>query len=184
MFIPWTLRLLLNTFELKKWKFILLILLRIKRLVNWYITPLLKGSHSCGSTTTTITSDKTPLNPNLSNPCTAHALMNNQFFFTYTKDKTKFIHCDVWGHAWILNCPSNLVWSQQTQTCIEDTHSSSNPCTQDKLDQGITMFPLQDPHKYIHCDNGLNPWVQSCVGGTVFDYASQNCVWQSNSILG
>lgn len=110
--------------------------------------------------------------------------MNNLFFFPYTKDKTKFIHCDVWGHAWILNCPSNLVWSQQTQTCIEDTHSSPNPCTQDKLDQGITMFPLQDPHKYIHCDNGLNPWVQSCVAGTVFDYASQNCVWQSNSILG
>lgn len=111
--------------------------------------------------------------------------MNHQFFFTYTRDNTKFIHCDVWGHAWLMQCPSNLVWNQQGQTCIENTHTSSNPCTQDQVDKGITMFPHQDPHKYIHCDNALNPWVQSCNSGTVFDFASQNCVWDTSaSIVG
>ncbi|XP_062612911.1 uncharacterized protein LOC134274667 [Saccostrea cucullata] len=138
-----------------------------------------QGSHSCGSTTATISKDKTPLDPDMANPCTAQALINHQFFFAYSRDNTKFIHCDVWGHAWVMLCASNLVWNQESQTCIEDTHTSSNPCTQDQLDKGITMFPHQDPHKYIHCDNGLNPWVQSCTSGLTFSFSSQNCVWDS-----
>ncbi|XP_062579673.1 uncharacterized protein LOC134241654 [Saccostrea cucullata] len=138
-----------------------------------------QGSHSCGSSTATITGDKTPLDPDVKNPCTAQTLANQEMFFPYGKDNSKFIHCDVWGNAWVMNCPQNLVWNQNNHACIEDTHVSSNPCIKDQIDRGITMFPHPDPHKYIHCDTGLNPWVQSCVGGTVFDFKTQNCVWEN-----
>lgn len=139
-----------------------------------------KGSHSCGSTTATVTGDKAPLDPDVTNPCTTQALASNEYFFAYSKDHTKFIHCDVWLNAWVTSCPPSLVWNQQSHACIADQHhEASNPCTQEQLDNGITMFPHPDPHKYIHCDSGLNQWVQSCVGGTVFDFASQTCVWEN-----
>ncbi|XP_061188685.1 uncharacterized protein LOC133196852 [Saccostrea echinata] len=138
-----------------------------------------QGSHSCGSSTTTNTGDKIPLDPDVKNPCTAQSLANQEMFFPYSKDNSKFIHCDVWGNAWVMNCPQRLVWNQNNHACIEDTHVSSNPCIQDQIDRGITMFPHPDPHKYIHCDTGLNAWVQSCVGGTVFDFKTQNCVWEN-----
>lgn len=142
-----------------------------------------QGSHSCGSTTATVPGDKAPLDPDVTNPCTKQALASNELFFAYSKDPTKFIHCDVWLNAWVTSCPPSLVWNQQSHACIVDHHlETSNPCTQEQLDNGITMFPHPDPHKYIHCDSGLNQWVQSCVGGTVFDFSSQTCVWE-NALL-
>lgn len=145
--------------------------------ISFYV---IKGSHSCGSTTATVTGDKAPLDLDVTNPCTTQALASNEYFFAYSKDRTKFIHCDVWLNAWVTSCPPSLVWNQQSHACIADQHhEASNPCTQEQLDNGITMFPHPDPHMYIHCDSGLNQWVQSCVGGTVFDFASQTCVWEN-----
>ncbi|XP_061188684.1 uncharacterized protein LOC133196851 [Saccostrea echinata] len=138
-----------------------------------------KGSDSCGTAQVAVGGDRVSLDSDLVNPCTPQSLINHQFFFSYPKDNTKYIHCDVWGHAWVSNCSSNMVWSQSKQTCIPDVHTSTNPCTQDKVKQGYTMFPHQDPHKYIHCDNALNPWVQSCTPKTVFNFDSQNCVWET-----
>lgn len=137
-----------------------------------------QGSDSCGSAQVT-SGDKISLATDLTNPCTPQSLINQQFFFAYHKDNTKYIHCDVWGHAWVSNCSSNMVWSQAKQTCTPDVHTSTNPCTQEKVDQGYTMFPHHDPHKYIHCDNALNPWVQSCTPHTVFNFDSQNCIWET-----
>ena len=128
--------------------------------------------------------EKISLGSEVTNPCTPQSLINHQFFFAFPKDKTKYIHCDVWGHAWVSNCSSNMEWSQAKQTCTPDVHTSSNPCTQDKVDQGITMFPHSDPHKYIHCDNALNPWVQACTPRTVFNFDSQNCVWETAATVG
>lgn len=136
------------------------------------------GSDSCGSAQVT-SGDKVSLATDLTNPCTPQSLISQQFFFAYPKDNTKYIHCDVWGHAWVSNCSSHMVWSQAKQTCTPDVHTSTNPCTQDKVDQGYTMFPHHDPHKYIHCDNALNPWVQACTPHTVFNFDSQNCVWET-----
>ena len=50
-------------------------------------------------------------------PCTLENLQAGHFFFIYASDNTKFIHCDVWGKAWLLNCPLGEVWDQNILTC-------------------------------------------------------------------
>lgn len=50
------------------------------------------------------------------NPCTAQAIQSNNLFFPHS-DPTKFIHCDLVGNAYVMQCPSNLVWSQMTSNC-------------------------------------------------------------------
>lgn len=152
--------------------------------MTWLHWAFLQGSHSCGSTLTSINGDKTPLDTDLTNPCNHQTVSNQEFFYVYIKDNSKFIHCDVWGNAWVMDCQDGLIWNQQSHACVED-HSHpdlSNPCTQEMLENGITMFPHPDPHKYIHCDGGLNQWVQSCVPGTVFDFTTQNCVWENANL--
>lgn len=65
-----------------------------------------------------------------SSPCTLANLQAGRFFFTYQADNTKFIHCDVWGKAWLMSCPGGEVWDQNILTCLTSgsgTQSGSTP---------------------------------------------------------
>ncbi|KAL3851707.1 hypothetical protein ACJMK2_015434 [Sinanodonta woodiana] len=56
------------------------------------------------------------------NPCSAQAISSSQMFFSHP-DSTKFIQCDIDGSAFVLTCPSGLVWNQYLETC---TFTSGN----------------------------------------------------------
>lgn len=150
-----------------------------------------QATHSCGTVSETIDVDKVPLDPDLPNPCTREAILANNLFFTYPRDSKKFIHCDVWGHAWILNCPSGQIWNQAAHTCTPDplnqggsTTSGGNPCTKEALQNGQFFFPLPDRTKFIHCDISGNAYVQSCIPNNVFDPVSSVCVPYDAGIVG
>jgi hypothetical protein len=68
-----------------------------------------------GNTTSCVTSGKTPVD---SSPCTVANLQAGHYFFVYPSDNTKFIHCDVWGKAWAMDCPAGEIWNQNILTCI------------------------------------------------------------------
>ncbi|XP_045166832.1 probable endochitinase [Mercenaria mercenaria] len=52
----------------------------------------------------------------MTNPCTPQAVQSNNLFFPHP-DPTKFIHCDLVGNAYVMQCPAALVWSQLTSNC-------------------------------------------------------------------
>nr|KAG5712505.1 hypothetical protein BaRGS_011479 [Batillaria attramentaria] len=95
------------------------------------------------------------------NPCTAQALANHQFYFTYDADKTKYIQCDEWGKAWIKPCAPTTVWSQADYTCITPAQpsSSSFPSTFVAMCNTAGDFiPHPCNHQvFYHCDAALYP---------------------------
>ncbi|XP_052057750.1 uncharacterized protein LOC127698375 [Mytilus californianus] len=59
-------------------------------------------------------------NPNgglggVANPCRGSS--TSRQFFSHP-DATKFIQCDIAGNAFVLTCPSGLVWNQFSTTCV------------------------------------------------------------------
>jgi hypothetical protein len=50
------------------------------------------------------------------NPCTPQQLAGNHYYFAHP-DPTKFIQCDNAGQAFVVSCPSGLVWNQYYETC-------------------------------------------------------------------
>ncbi|KAL3851708.1 hypothetical protein ACJMK2_015435 [Sinanodonta woodiana] len=59
------------------------------------------------------------------NPCTAQAITSQNLFFPHP-DATKFIQCDLAGDAYVMQCPSGLVWNQSTSTCASP-YAVGNP---------------------------------------------------------
>ncbi|XP_045165186.1 period circadian protein-like [Mercenaria mercenaria] len=55
-------------------------------------------------------------NPN--NPCTPDALAAGNIYFAVKGDDTKFIECDMLGHANVLPCSSGLVWNEGRLSCV------------------------------------------------------------------
>lgn len=41
----------------------------------------------------------------------------DDLFHPYPGDKTKFIQCDLWGQANVVDCPTNLYWNNSAKTC-------------------------------------------------------------------
>ncbi|KAL4225899.1 hypothetical protein ACF0H5_013887 [Mactra antiquata] len=52
------------------------------------------------------------------NPCTPQALAAGNIYFAVSGDDTKFIECDMLGHANILPCPDGLVWDESRLSCV------------------------------------------------------------------
>lgn len=50
------------------------------------------------------------------NPCTTQQLSGNHYYFAHP-DPTKFIQCDNAGQAFVVSCPSGLVWNQYYEVC-------------------------------------------------------------------
>ena len=154
--------------------------------------------------TSCTTGPKTPLTSTMTNPCTVSNLMAGRFFFPYSQDKAKYIHCDVWGKAWVMNCPLGEVWNQPTLTCelltttptpTRPTVSGSDftccptcplhtaPCTDANLAANKFLHPLRgDRHHYIQCDlTGRMYCPMPCnpsIGGGLdfFDPQTSTCV--------
>ncbi|GFO43935.1 collagen alpha-1(xiv) chain [Plakobranchus ocellatus] len=65
-----------------------------------------------------------PVNPTsslpggLSNPCTPIALQNGVLFHPVPNDRTKFIQCDLWGQAFLMDCPNGFVWNATYKVCV------------------------------------------------------------------
>lgn len=64
-----------------------------------------------------------------SSPCTLANLQAGRFFFIYQADNTKFIHCDVWGKAWLMSCPGGEVWDQNILTCLTSGSGTQSETT-------------------------------------------------------
>ncbi|KAK7487973.1 hypothetical protein BaRGS_00020718 [Batillaria attramentaria] len=128
------------------------------------------GYASPGST------DRVPLPSSYPNPCTPEHI------------QAQFIHCDLFGDAWLQSCPSLEVWDQIQQTCVADrptaqpattrSHSTLvNPCTSEAEAAGKQFFPYPCDHtRFIHCGVAGAYWVQFCPGGMYFDPATYICV--------
>ncbi|XP_061179258.1 uncharacterized protein LOC133187884 [Saccostrea echinata] len=41
----------------------------------------------------------------------------DDLFHPYPGDKSKFIQCDLWGQANVVDCPTNLIWNEISKTC-------------------------------------------------------------------
>lgn len=110
-----------------------------------------------------------------SNPCTLQNLLAGNFFFRYPPDNTRFIHCDVWGKAWLMDCPVDEIWDQQELTCVT-VSSQSNPCRNYKVGDPL-YYPYEcDPHKYVQCDLWHQSFLMTCQLNFVFNPAVGNCV--------
>jgi len=52
-----------------------------------------------------------------SNPCRGQAVAAAGLFFSHP-NPNKFIQCDIAGDAYVLTCPSGLVWNEYSKTCV------------------------------------------------------------------
>ena len=95
-------------------------------------------------------------------------------FFEYPGDAHKFIHCDVWGHAWTTMCPVGELWGQDLETCY--VPAAYSPCLNHQ-DGDPYIYPHScDPTKFIHCDTNHQSFVQDCQDGFKFLPSSSTCV--------
>ncbi|GFR79614.1 collagen alpha-1(XIV) chain [Elysia marginata] len=83
-----------------------------------------QGMQSCIFPINSNTGGTPPVNPTtslpsgLANPCTAIALQNGVLFHPVPNDNTKFIQCDLWGQAFLMDCPSGFVWNATYKVCV------------------------------------------------------------------
>ncbi|XP_045205401.2 protein jagged-1-like [Mercenaria mercenaria] len=108
------------------------------------------------------------------NPCSRFNILQGNLFFPYPGVSSKYIHCDIWGHAWEQDCQPGYIWDQQDLTCIIPTTFS--PCHQHgTLTQAL--YPHHcDPHLYVHCDGNGQSYIQACQPNYVFLPARLSCV--------
>uniref|UniRef100_A0A8W8LMY2 Chitin-binding type-2 domain-containing protein n=1 Tax=Magallana gigas TaxID=29159 RepID=A0A8W8LMY2_MAGGI len=53
-----------------------------------------------------------------SNPCKNSVVTTGNTQFHSHPDPAKFIQCDIAGNAYVLACPSGLVWNEFSTTCV------------------------------------------------------------------
>ncbi|XP_060084208.1 uncharacterized protein LOC132563468 [Ylistrum balloti] len=128
-----------------------------------------------GGDTPCVTHGK-PLSTTLANPCSVEAILANKFFFTYPSDVTKYIHCDVWGKAWVRPCPQGEEWDQHELTCIVPSNFA-NPCRMRAPDDPLLYTYPCDPTMYIQCDLWHESFQRQCnPPNFYFQQSSQSCV--------
>lgn len=128
-----------------------------------------------GSTTPCV-SPGNPLPATFVNPCSVEAILAQKFFFPYPADVTQFIHCDVWGKAWVRPCPQGEQWDQNELTCIVPS-SIANPCHNISAGDPLLYTYPCDPTKYIQCDLWHESYTRACNPANYYFYqSSQACV--------
>ncbi|KAK3102028.1 hypothetical protein FSP39_008215 [Pinctada imbricata] len=81
-----------------------------------------KSTLAGGARPTSSTGDLT--SAGLKNPCDGqHITANHSLFFSHP-DPSKFIECGIAGDAYVLTCPSGLIWNQYNTTCVSPYASS------------------------------------------------------------
>ena len=154
-----------------------------------------------------IPASKIPPTSTAVSPCTVNNLKAGKFFFAYSKDNTKYIHCDVYGKAWVTSCPTGEVWIQSKATCEPTTSTTvsplpiasgagfvccptcplhTTPCTDANIAANKFLHPIKgDKHHYIRCDRtGKMYCPMPCnpkLGGGLhyFDSQTSRCVDRS-----
>ncbi|PVD27457.1 hypothetical protein C0Q70_12617 [Pomacea canaliculata] len=129
---------------------------------------------------------RVPLPLGYPNPCTPERIAAQYLYFEYTLDRQLFIHCDLWGGAWLQTCPAQEMWSQNLMTCVVDQPyiattnrpaTITNPCTPSELALGRYFHPYPCDHtRYIHCDVSGQYWVQFCPNGMFYNPSLFVCV--------
>ncbi|XP_076457342.1 uncharacterized protein LOC143291387 [Babylonia areolata] len=126
---------------------------------------------------------RTPLPSTYPNPCTPAHIQASYLYFEYAPDKSQFIHCDLFGGAWLEQCPVLEVWNQLLLTCVSDRPNQQpsvtsttpaptlvNPCTPGALAQGQYFHPYPCDHtRYLHCDITGRYYVQYCPAGMYYN---------------
>lgn len=131
--------------------------------------------------------NRVPLPSSFPNPCTPAHIQAEYLYFQYNPDKSMFIHCDLWGNAWLEQCPVLEIWDQKLLTCVFErpggNHPTStqatitNPCTPQAIAAGQMFHPYPCDHtRFIHCGADGNFWVQFCPGGMFYDPQAYICV--------
>lgn len=151
-----------------------------------------EGTETCEiglSTPGDVNSTRVPLDASQSNPCTVDAILAGRTVLADVNDKTKFITCDVWGDAWISDCPDGLIWDPKDMRCVVDNTVGQvqnpgflepnvpNPCTKEKIAAGQFFFPYpyaQD--RFIQCDAWGNAFVVMCFPGGHWSDTAKVCV--------
>ncbi|XP_046340047.2 uncharacterized protein LOC124121112 [Haliotis rufescens] len=145
-----------------------------------------KNTMSCGFGSISVPSGGTLLPSHTPSPCTPQKIQNEEYFFPYPDDKHKFIHCDVWGGAWVQHCDTNFLWNDIAKTCVADFFHEFDPSTPQPVTvhnpclsgSAIMFYPHPDQSKFIHCDIAGNYWVQSCPLGMRYEPTAYVCVRQ------
>mgnify|MGYP000013499203 CR=1 FL=1 len=65
--------------------------------------------------------DTGTFNEDVTNPCIETGTNGQLQYYEYPGDANKFIHCDQYGDAYIQSCRADLVWSQHSLSCVQDT---------------------------------------------------------------
>ncbi|XP_069121966.1 uncharacterized protein [Argopecten irradians] len=135
-----------------------------------------------GGDTPCVSTPGTPLTHTISNPCSVEAILANKFFFTYPSDVTKYIHCDVWGKAWVRPCPAGEEWDQHELTCIVPSNID-NPCRRRSPGDPLLYTYPCDPTRYIQCDLWGESFTRDCNPTSFyFQQSSQSCVSPSTFV--
>ncbi|XP_067666686.1 uncharacterized protein [Haliotis asinina] len=119
--------------------------------------------------------NSSPLPSNIQDPCTSENLALGEFYFSFPGDESKYVQCDVWGKAWVKQCPDGLTWNNPHSSCTSTAMSSSVPCN--SSNDG-TFFPHNDPSKFYMCVHG-QAVTMPCPHGLVFNTESRKCDWTS-----
>lgn len=124
--------------------------------------------------------------------CTIENHLAKKFYFTYPPDIKKFIQCDNFGKAFIMDCPAGMVWDQTDLMCIRSRVIGSpigqeipNPCIRGLVNPRQMFHPYTlDPHSYIECDEWGQAFKMTCPGIEVWDDAMLDCDGVTVGIIG
>jgi len=114
------------------------------------------------------------------NPCGSST---GRVYYPVQGDAAKFVQCDVLGRAYVVQCPSGLVYNQATTSCqspvpVTAAPVINTPCTQAALQAGSVYFPFPgDNTRFYECTGVNSAQVLTCPQGLVWDSGRVACVY-------
>ncbi|XP_064616969.1 uncharacterized protein LOC135480968 [Liolophura sinensis] len=148
-------------------------------------------TQTCGlghGTPGSINGTRIPLGSDLTNPCTVEAILAGHMLFADVYDNTKFITCDVWGNAWLSDCPRGFIWDPRDMRCVVESSiehvqgpgplepNVPNPCTKEHI--AARLFFFHYPYakdRYIQCDVWGDAYVMLCFAGGHWNDLANSC---------
>lgn len=119
------------------------------------------------------------------NPCIN---ANGLTYFPVPGDNTKFVQCDLYGGAYVVQCPVGQVYNQNTFSCrTPQTTVVNNPtgaalCTAQAVRSGQIYFTYtNDRTKFYECTAIGQVAIISCPGNLVWDQNRVSCVLPQGS---
>jgi len=121
------------------------------------------------------------------NPCASGA---GRTYYPVPNDNTKFIQCDIFGGAYVVQCPSGLVYNQATNSCqkpqtvVAPTQpAANNPCTAQAITGGTIYFTFPgDSQKFYQCTGIGQLSVLQCPNNLVWSQARISCVLPQGTV--